>query len=90
MIVQKTDSNIGQLLVNSTQEDKPTGPVRVQVGQSGSYYIAIFPRSAGHGIVHATLAFTSEIVVEIPSLVATPQATSAGSTGLLVTKIWRQ
>ena len=64
MIVQRNDVNIrraGQLLVNETGPGAPTGPVTVEVEENGIYHVAIFPRSPDSGLVHSTLAYSTEI-----------------------------
>ena len=67
MIVQRNDVNIGQLLVNETEQDIPRGPVTVQVRENGNYHVAIFPKYREGGIVHSELAYSRELTVEVES-----------------------
>ena len=64
IIVQLNNvTEVHKLYVNSTTEHLSPGPVTVQVEESGTYHVAIFPIMGKRGIVDTTIAYSEVLSV---------------------------
>ena len=67
MIVQFNNvDEVHKLHINGTTEHLSPGPVTVQVEESGSYHVAIFPIMGERGIVDTTIAYSEVLSPNIP------------------------
>ena len=64
IIVQLNNvTEVHKLLVNCTTEHLSPGPVTVQVNESGSYHVAIFPVMGERGIPNTSVEHSQELFI---------------------------
>ena len=64
IIVQLNNvDEVHKLHINGTTEHLSPGPVTVQVEESGTYYVVIFPIMGERGIVDTTIAYSEVLSV---------------------------
>ena len=69
VIVQLNNvDEVHKLHINGTTEHLSPGPVTVQVEESGSYHVAIFPIMGEMGIVDTTIAYSEVLSPNIPGM----------------------
>ena len=76
VVQEKSVNGARRLLVNSTEQGEPQGPVTVQVAVGGAYQATVFPIREGMGILESNVAHREEIVV----LSVTASTTTASRT----------
>ena len=70
IIVQLNNvDEVHKLHINSTTEHLSPGPVTVQVEESGSYYVAIFPIMGQIGIVDTTIAYSQVLSPNVQGMI---------------------
>ena len=70
IIVQLNNvDEVHKLHINSTTEHLSPGPVKVQVEESGSYHVAIFPIMGEMGIVDTTIAYSQVLSPNIQGMI---------------------
>ena len=65
VVQEKSVNGARRLLVNSTEQVEPQGPVTVEVAGGGAYQVTVFPIREGMGVLDSNVAYSEEIAVGV-------------------------
>ena len=74
VVQEKSIISVRRLLVNTSKQNQPQGPVTVDVTEEGLHQVSVFPIRGGMGILDSSVAYRADIAVDV--------AASASPTGV--------